>query len=228
MRLSMKRIAIIAVCGLIFQGCNLKIGKKEISEGYMKYNITYLEDESQNPIISLMPSNLKMSFKNNSVLMEVEGWMGVFKSSFIKNEQNSESITLLKMMNKKYCYINEGSQGFLGFNTQDSIIINFDNETKEILNFTCKHAKVNFPNKNLSFDIFYTNEIKINRPNEYTPYDQIEGVLMEFQIEINGIPMYLIASEIVESEIPDAAFQAPADYENVPREELDKIFSSII
>ena len=79
----------------------------------MKYDITYLEDENENPIISLMPSQLDMSFKNNSVQMEVEGWMGVFKSSFKKNEPKNEAITLLKMMNKKYCYRSDNKHGFL-------------------------------------------------------------------------------------------------------------------
>jgi GLPGLI family protein len=228
MRLSIKKIAFVGLFAFVFQACQIKKGEREISEGYMKYNITYLEDESTNPIISLMPSFLKMSFKNNSVLMEVEGWMGVFRSSYIKNGEKSESITLLKMMNKKYCYRNEGSNGFLGFPEYDSISIVFDDETKKILDFTCKHAKVKMPDKDLSYDVYYTNEIKIEKPNKHTFYAQIDGVLMEFQIEINGIPMHLIASELIESAIPDEVFQVPADFENMTKEELDKIFSSII
>ena len=204
------------------------MGESGISEGTMKYDITYLEDESENPIISLMPSQLDMSFKNSSVIMEVEGWMGIFKSTFIKNEQNSEAITLLKMMNKKYCYRSVGSQGFLGFSAYNNAKIVFDDETKEILDFLCKHAKVTVSDKNLLFDIYYTDEIKIDKPNEFTPFEEVPGVLMEFQIEINGIPMYLIASEVIETDIPDNIFQVPNGFEDVKREELDKIFSSII
>lgn len=226
MRILLVTIIVLAIA--LFQACKFKIGDKAISEGTMKYSITYLDDESKNPIISLMPSHLKMSFKESSVIMEVEGWMGVFKTSFIKNGSSKEAITLLKMLNKKYCYRSYGSKGYLGFDANGEMIIEFDEELKEILSYSCKHAKVTLPEKNLTYDIYYTEEIGIDNPNEFTPYDQIPGVLMEFQIEINGIPMYLIASEVIESEIPDEAFDVPEGFEDVPREELEKIFSSLI
>lgn len=219
-------ILLISIFSL--QSCQFDNGKEGITEGTMKYNITYLEDESQNPIISLMPSHLKMSFKDNSVIMEVEGWMGVFKSSFIKDYKNSEAITLLKMLNKKYCYRSADDCGFLGFSEYNNAEIKYDTVVKTILDFSCKHAKVVIPEKDLSFDIYYTDEIKIEKPNEFTPFEEIPGVLMEFQIEINGIPMHLNASEVIETEISDDVFVVPDDYEDVPREELDNIFSNLI
>jgi GLPGLI family protein len=220
---------LILILSVIFlQSCQIKKDDKAISQGTMKYSITYLEDEGSNPIISLMPSHLKMSFKNSSVLMEVEGWMGVFKTSFIKNGESNEAITLLKMLNKKYCYRSEGAEGYYGFSAYGNAEITFDGEIKDILNYSCKHAKVSLPEKDLSFDVFYTEEISIENPNEFTPYDKIPGVLMEFQIEINGISMCLNASEVLETEISDEVFQVPHDFEDVPREELEKIFSSLI
>lgn len=228
MRTFIKIAITIVITVLIFQSCHFNEGKSGISEGTMKYNITYLEDESENPIISLMPAQLNMSFKNNSVIMEVEGWMGIFKSSFIKSGQKSEAVTLLKMMNKKYCYRSVGHQGYLGFSAYNNAKIEFDDETKQILNFLCKHAKVTIQDKDLLFDIYFTDEIKIDKPNEFTPFENVPGVLLEFQIEINGIPMYLIASEIIEVDVASEIFQVPNGYKDVEREELDNIFSSII
>lgn len=223
-----KIILVFVLSFTILQACNLNIGKSGIAEGTMKYNITYLEDEKDSPIISLMPSSLNMSFKNSSVIMEVEGWMGVFKSSFIKDSKNSEAITLLKMLNKKYYYRSKDDHSFLGFSEYNNAEIEYDDEIKKILNFSCKHAMVLIPSKKLSFDIYYTDEIKIEKPNEYTPFVNVPGVLMEFQIEINGISMYLIASEVVETVISDDVFTVPDDYESVPREELDEIFANLI
>lgn len=228
MRWSSIIVFVIVVFLGIFNSCKLGDKGKDFSEGTMKYNITYLEDENENPIISLMPSKLNMSFKNNSVIMEVEGWMGVFKSSFIKNSFKNEAITLLKMLNKKICFRDTGSTSFLGFDGYNNAAITFDDKTKKILDFTCKHASVTIVDKNLSFDIYYTEEIKIDKPNEFTPYANVPGVLMEFQIEINGIPMYLIVSEVVKREISNDIFNVPTGYEDVPREELEKIFSSLI
>ena len=155
-------------------------------------------------------------------------WNERFKSTFIKDHNNSEAYTLLKMLNKKYCYRSEQDCGFLGFAAFKGAEITYDDEVKEILTFSCKHAKVVVPHKALSFDIYYTEDIKIDNPNEFTPFGEIPGVLMEFKIEINGIPMHLIASEVIEKDISDEVFIVPDDYEDVQREKLDSIFSNLI
>ena len=63
-------------------------------------------------------------------------------------------------------------------------------------------------------------------------YQSVRLVLMSYRLEdvasMTGIPMYLIASEVNETEIPDEVFDVPDDFEDVPREELEKIFTSLI
>jgi hypothetical protein len=80
------------------------LGQSGIDEGSVRYKITYLQSEKENPIIGLMPGYLTMQFKNNSVRMDVEGWMGVFKSTFIRQYEQEKSVNLLKMMSKRYYY----------------------------------------------------------------------------------------------------------------------------
>ena len=159
--------------------------------------------------------------------MEVEGWLGIFKSSFIKNRNDSQAVTLLKMLNKKYCYRGQGKDGYIGFEAYDSIRIISDNITKNILGFECKHAKAILNSKNIEFDIYYTDKIKIKDPNKFTPYHNIQGVLMDFQIEMNGLPMHLTATEFKSVKINDKVFKIPEEYKDVEKQEIDKIFSSI-
>jgi len=220
-------LAIVTV--LLIQACNISTKKSRgISEGVMKYEITYLEDENTNPIISLMPSYMSMSFKDNSVVMVVEGWMGIFKSTFIKNYKDSESITLLKILNKKYCYKSGDANGFIGFSDFKKVKIEYDDKVKKILDFNCNHAVVTVPDRDLTFDIYYTKDINIDRPNEFTPFAEVPGVLMDFRIKVNGIAMHLSASEIIEVDVPNDAFAIPEDYDVVSKEQLNKIFSEII
>jgi GLPGLI family protein len=223
LKLSVSLFVIIS----LLHSCDIDInGSKGITEGIIKYKITYLADENTNPVISLMPSFMNMSFKDNSVVMVVEGWMGIFKSTFIKNDKNA--ITLLKILNKKYCYKSDKSGGFIGFSNLKNLEIKYDNETKKILDFECNHAIVNVVNTDISFDIYYTKDIDIDNPNKFTPFIDVPGVLMDFQIEVNGIPMHLSASEIIEKDIPDDVFKVPDDYDIVTEEELKNIFSEII
>lgn len=201
---------------------------KDIDEGVMKYKITYLEDKSKNPLIALLPSHLEMHFKDNSVLLNVKGWMGIFESSFIKNYETGELITTMKMMSRKYYYLNGGEKGYMGDTKYNDIIFEFDDVKKEIIGFDCKHAVATVPAENLTFDLFFTEEIAIEEPNLNTVFEEIPGVLMEFHMDMNGIPMHLIATELNECEVPEFNFAVPKDYERVEKHEIDTILSSLM
>lgn len=212
---------------LVVSSCH-KLTKRGIDEGIMKYEITYLEDKANNPLISLLPSHLEMYFKDNSVLLCVEGWMGIFESAFIKQAETGDFITTLKIMNKKYYYKSDSVEGFMGDTKYLNLEISFDEEVKKILNYDCKHATVFVPSNNLTFDLYYTTEINVEEPNKNTVFEAVPGVLMEFQVEMNGIPMHLIATELTEKEIADEEFCIPEGYTEVEKQEVDTIFSSIM
>lgn len=222
------RLTLISFCIVFIVSCNLDLPKEGITEGTMTYEITYLQDETENPLISLMPSELNMTFKDNSVKMEVEGWMGVFKSTFVKNGKTKEAINMLKMMGKRYYYVSQSKDGFMGMTESYNLDIEFTENTKKILEYKCHHATVHNPEQNVIFDIYYTDKIAIENPNEFTPFAEIEGVLMEFQLEINGIKMHLKAKEVNESTISDDVFAIPEKYQEVEKEQIDEIFKSLV
>lgn len=226
-RLQIIKPLIILIVVLSFSACK-DLADTGIDEGVMKYKITYLEDKTKNPLIALLPSYLEMHFKDNSVLLCVEGWMGIFESSFIKDGKTGELTTTLKMMNKKYYYKSSEQTGYLGDTKYTNLEIEFDDLTKEIINFECKHAKVNVPSENLTFDLYYTEDISIKEPNLNTVFEDIPGVLMEFNMDMNGIPMHLIATELNESDISESFFSVPDGYKEVEKQEIDTILSSLM
>lgn len=211
----------------MIDSCSIKHKTKGISEGEIKYKITYLQDASENPLIGLMPTELNMVFKQNNVSMSVEGWMGIFKSSFIKRNQNADVITLLKIMNKKvYCQSNT-STGLLGVDNFSNMSLSFDNSSREILDFKCSHAVALIPERNMKFDIYYTQDIQIDQPNSNTPFDKIPGVLMQFQMEMDGIPMQLVADRLTKYEVPENIFDIPDGYQEISTDQMDEIFKSL-
>lgn len=227
MQSGLKLLLVIVLAGLLPGACKLKLGQSGIDEGLVRYKITYLQTEKENPIIGLMPAYLTMQFKNNSVRMDVEGWMGVFKSTFIRQYEKQTSINLLKMMSKHYYYVCTETKQFMGMDTYHSVDISFDNEVRNLLGFRCRHANVSVNNGNETFGVYYTRQIAIKEPNAQTPYFEIPGVLMAFQIEVNGISMYLEAVEVIEREISDAVFSIPEGFEEVPKASIDEIFSAL-
>ncbi|HAM98413.1 MAG TPA: hypothetical protein DCQ26_07355 [Marinilabiliales bacterium] len=228
MRSIVKIIAFAVFFAFILLACELRFGKKGIKEGKIIYGIEYMQEESENPLISLMPSTLEMVFKDNTVKMEVQGWMGVFKSSFIRHYPQEQSITVFKMMNKKYYYKSVGGTDFMGMSSYPNMKIHFDDKEKKIIEFNCKHVSVEIPEKSLNFDVYYTNDIRIESPNSLTPFHEIPGVMMEFQIEIHGIPMRLLAKEIIDLDVQEDVFNVPEGYMEVTKDTVDELIKELI
>ena len=217
-------ITALLICALVVSCSKNDVGT-QTQEGSIKFKITYLKSEKEYPIISLLPTTLQMRFKNDNVILDLEGWLGIFKSSFVKNDKQ-QAYTLLKILNKRYLYTSKEGEGYYGINISEDAKIIYEDDTKEILGFKCRHAIVKLPN-NTSFDVYYTPKIKVRNPTVNTPLDKIPGMLMEFCLNMNGIPMRLEAVEFHSDKIPDTAFDIPVDYENVPRSQMDDIFYGI-
>ena len=71
--------------------------------------------------------------------------------------------------------------------------------------------------------MYYTNDIGISHSNWYTPFREIEGVLLEYQVRKYNYEMRLTALEVIKEEINDNVFSVPGDYENISKQEMDKI-----
>ena len=220
-----KHLCVIALLSFtVFCGCTDKGQRNNISEGSMKFKITYLQTEKENPIIGLLPSTIMMHFKNDKVILEMEGWLGIFRSAFIKDGRRN-AYTLLKILNRKYLYVSKSEEGYYGMSRPDNLQIDFDDVDKEIIGFHCNHANVTIDT--ISFDVFYTTDIKINNATANTPLDMIPGMPMDFRLEMNGIPMHLEAIEFINEKITDKTFEIPEGYERVQRSQMDEIFNGI-
>ena len=214
---------------MVINGCDMDTRKKKIKEGYVDYNITYLVDARENPLVNLLPNNMTVKFKNHKSVSKIEGWMGFFSSCYISNRKKGTNLTLFKILDKKYYYQGNIDEPPYGFRDYSDIKIKFTDETKLINGYLCKKAIATFPETGYpGFDIYYTNQIDIVDPNWNNQFKEIDGVLMEFQIEMNDIGMLLQVNEIKQKEIPDSEFDIPPDYVRVSREKMEEILGELL
>ena len=73
------------------------------------------------------------------------------------------------------------------------------------------------------FYIYYTKDIKIHNPNKKNPFYQINGVLMDFQVNLYNMDMRFIAKKVIKAEVPDSIFRIPGEYKKINRKTVDKI-----
>jgi len=201
--------------------------KKEINEGVITYDIEYLSDTTEKAIISLLPTEMTIKFNNNQSIQTVEGWMGIFKICGIVNEQEKTKSALLKIMADKYFYTTKiNDEKLFGFNPMNGKRIQYTNKTKKIAGYKCKKAIITWGIE--SFDVYYTDKIKIAGINWNNSYPEIDGVLLQYQVDVFGIKTVFTAKNIEEAKIDSLEFLIPEDFKESSYEELDSIINKLM
>ena len=84
------------------------------------------------------------------------------------------------------------------------------------MSYRCYKAKGYFADRpDSEFEIIYTKDIDINAPNINTPFEEIDGVLLAFNLRMNSLMMRLEAKSVKKSKISDDTFAIPQDYTKV-------------
>lgn len=213
---------------LVLTSCQ-KLFDEENRRGEIEYKITYLENNFDNLSANLMPKKMKLVYNDHLSKNSIESFMGIFVLSSISNTKDATNVTLLKFMDNKFYHEtskNEHACFFYGFN---DIEISFTDGTREIAGFKCKKAIAEFPdNDHPGFDIYYTEEIPIKNPNKNTPFEKIDGVLMEFQMKMDGLEMKLTADSYNAHEIPDEEFDIPTQYHPISKDKMQEIIAALL
>jgi len=85
-----------------FFGCKSVFHSKP-SEGIIHYELQYLESEDENPIISLLPTEMDIEFKDNFSHQKVEGWMGIFYMGGIFNPKTKRTVKV-KLIESEFAH----------------------------------------------------------------------------------------------------------------------------
>jgi len=177
-------------------------------EGVIEYEVEYLEDEDELPIIAILPSKMHLSFKKGFSTSKMSGFMMGQKYFF---ETNSEDFA--------FGYIEDKNL------KTDSII----EETKKIAGYLCNKAIIKLPYKDLpKAEIYYTDEIRIDNSTDYHPYKSINGALMKFEIKMIGIRMRFTAKSVKFIKIEQETFEISESFKKMTKEELTKFLSDKI
>jgi hypothetical protein len=89
--------------------------KDRIKEGYIEYNIEYLDDSLDSFMVGLLPKKMTIKFKNNNTINKIEGFSGIVSFTHIQNYRDKKNITLVKVLNKKYKYVEKINEESLFF-----------------------------------------------------------------------------------------------------------------
>lgn len=202
-----------------------KLAGQDITEGIIEYDITYPKLDPNSMMISGMPDKAYLRFKDNNTSNDMSGMMGLISITYIANHSKKSVQQTLTLINKKYAS-NIPDEDLVKLN--DSYVESVDKgkNKKEIAGYKCKEAMVKLKNGEQT-TVYYTNDIGISNPNWSNPYNKIDGVLMDFQMERYGIAMHLVAKSVISQKVDLEAFEISSDHKVIPYAELEKILMEL-
>lgn len=211
----------ILIFVIIFSGCG-NTDEKFISEGVIEYSAKVVDEA--NPMASLAPNKMTISFKNNKSCAEMNAGMGLFSTSFISDPETKTLTQLVKLLNKKFSLV-QNEQEIKKENEAYPMEIVQCDDKKIILGYNCKKAHIKLLNEDATeFDVFYTTELDIKNSNFANPFYAIDGVLMEYQMKKFGLEMRFTATSVKNQDVDDAIFELPADYKKISQQEMNDLF----
>lgn len=208
---------------LFISGCSSS-DEKYISEGVIEYDAVVLDQD--NSMASIAPNKMTVKFKDNKSYAELSAGFGLFSTSFIADPEKLTMIQLVKLFNKKFAHVTDSSVLNEEKASSPKIKMSPTKETKIIAGYKCKKAIISFEdNEHPTYSVYYTDEINIKNPNwNISPYYELTGVLMEYQMLRYGLEMKFTAKSVTKANVEDALFELPNDYKIISQEEMDQLF----
>jgi hypothetical protein len=199
----------------------------EVVSGMIQYDIEYpvlFGNEDDNLIRMFLPKKMEFTYKEDLFKTEIKNGK-IFGTSFIGNSSNEEMMAGTNFFDaKNNCNFTKDDKVEY-MNSQPDYNIELTDKTKTILGFESKHALAINKNTSDTIDLYYSNEFEIKSPNWFTAFYEIDGVLLEYEIERYGLKMRFTASKIEELD-STAKFNYPTDFKELTFKEYDEKIES--
>jgi len=235
LRMSLRAIGGLVIIGLIaiLYSCSsgTDLFKDQMTEGQILYKVTYPDMDDDNMMASILPSEMKIAFKGNYYNSEFNTYGGIFKNKITVDAEHEKYSQMLKIFKKKIACeydqvdIDELMQDFPPFVIMESGVLD------TLAGVPCKRAHGVFYDLNArDIEIYYSEQIGVKNPNWCSPFNEIDGFLLGYDIDMFNIRMRMIANEVSQGQVDKNEFSITEDYKKVSYKyikiEIEKLMES--
>ena len=217
---------ILIATTFVFAFNNVSFAGKKPFKGIITYKITFPNSEFDQATLAMMPKVMTVTIKGNMSKTSLN--MGMGTQSTIFNGDNKTATTLINMMGQKYAIQITREDIDKEIADQPKPIVKYLDETKEIAGYKCKKAEIIFKNDDdneVTFTVYYTDELGGKALNSgQALYSEIDGVLLEYEIDAKGMAMKFEATSVEKKNVSDKEFDIPEDYKITTKDELESMF----
>ncbi len=204
----------------------------KLPQGVITYSIEYPEIDKDNIFYAILPKTMSMTYLGNMYKTEVKK-KGMFNTTLISDNDAHELVAIYSM-GKRDRYFAEMSKTEVDEFLEEFPELDYldSDETDSLLNVQCKHTLAIFSDISKEVNINYTQDLGMKNPNWCNPYKEVDGVLLNYDLEYYGVLLSFKATEIDrDTVISREIFNTPEDHKKVPykkiKDELTKLFDQV-
>lgn len=218
------QLAIITV--LLLSGTRLSLAQESsrlVGQGKIVFEISYPNSTLDEQSKAMLPTESVVYFKGNMSCVEVS--MGVGNTTVITDHKLGESTALMDILGNKTAVKSSKADAQTERSLENKPVVELKPETKMIAGYTCKKAVVTSKGTkgDVISDVWYTSEL-MARNSFQTEIDGIDGFMLEFQAEQNGMTMKMTAKHVIEQNVEDSKFITPEGYTLMTKEQVQQMY----
>lgn len=199
----------------------------KISEGIIEYDITYFSDSAYKIPEQFLPKTMIFQFNQNYASYKID-LMGMFCITNITNLSKRTHTSVIKLFNNKYKYAGSKNENPVFFKPGTSFLIKETDDTLAMAGLPCRKTIITDLKCRRKFDVVYTDKFRIETPNINTPYSEIDGILMKFEIDLGTMRMTLKAKKVTPGPVKNSEFKVADDYMNISQTKMREIIGKML
>ncbi len=215
--------------GPFLSGCSNELLQRKLAEGVIEYALSFPDYDPNGIMAGMLPERTTLTFADDKQVAELSAGMGIFRTTMVVDGQKQGLDYHLSMMSKKMvAHLQPRDLGI--FNAESgrpTIVYTEDRDT--IAGYPCKRAIAIFDRiDHPETDLWYTDRIELQNPNWYSPFADIPGVLLRYDVVQYGMRMRLDAISVKASEVDPAKFNVKDEFEKVQPEVLHHELAEVL
>jgi hypothetical protein len=180
---------------LVFISCKNEKDLNKIYEGIIEYDITYSSDSETTVPVQFLPKKMIMHFNQHYASYRIEDMMGVFCITNTTNISKHTHVSTIKIFNNKYRYEGKREEVPVFFRPESVFLVREIEDTVTLAGVECNKSIITDLKARRKFDVAYSRDFFIKNPNINTPYSDIQGILMKFEIDLGKTRLTLTAKK---------------------------------
>lgn len=197
-------------------GCGRSFLGSMGTEGTIEYAMFFPDMDPDGLMTDMLPNKATLNFNRDHQSLDLSAGMGIFKSSMVVNTPKQVVDYHMSVMGKSLV---------AEFRPRDLTSLNKVRPTLAVVHTLARDTIAGLPCKQafLIYDdisvpeveVWYTEELDLEQPNWYSPFSEIPGVLMRYEVVQHNIRMRMEASVVRLEPVDSKKFAIKPDHQQV-------------